>query len=110
MRSGDTNNTSNREEVINMGKGQSGRPKIVPESHQAIDLMKYEIAAEMGLPVGANRKQDLNSEFASELGQVPSSNQREDYWGYISSRDTGAVGGTITARLIQKAEQTLLSL
>ena len=32
---------------------------------------------------------------------------KEDYWGHISSRDAGAVGGTITQRLIQRAEETL---
>jgi hypothetical protein len=93
-----------------MGRGQSGRTKIVPESHQAIDQMKYEIAAELGLPVGKNGAGSMNTEFASELGDPSSRNNKEDYWGYISSRDTGAVGGTITARLVQKAEQSLLSL
>lgn len=92
-----------------MAKGQSGRRKIVPESHGAIDQLKYEIAAEMGLPVGKNAAQ-FNSEFASELGATNNAIVREDYWGYISSRDTGAVGGAITSRLVQKAEQTLFSL
>lgn len=29
--------------------------KVVPESHQALDALKYEIAAELGLPVGKNK-------------------------------------------------------
>lgn len=100
-----------------MAKGQSGRRKIVPESHQAIDQLKYEIAAEMGLPLDYQQNSQQNAihaEFSSELGAVShaqhASQQKEAYWGHISSRDAGAVGGAITSRLIQKAEQSLLSL
>jgi hypothetical protein len=83
--------------------------KIVPESHQALDLMKYEIAAEMGLPVGKSLA-DMNVEFATELGTFSSSSIKEDYWGHITSRDAGAVGGAITSRLVRKAEETMFSL
>lgn len=96
-----------------MGKGSSNNnTKVVPESKQALDLLKYEIAAELGLPVGKQALQSLdsNTEFASELGAIPVSSIKEDYWGHIASRDTGAVGGTITKRLIQRAEETLFSL
>lgn len=83
--------------------------KVVPECHKELDLLKYEIAAEMGLPVG---QQITNSdvEFATELGSIPASSVKEDYWGHISSRDAGAVGGAITSRLMKKAEEILLSL
>ncbi|TBL72981.1 alpha/beta-type small acid-soluble spore protein [Paenibacillus thalictri] len=83
--------------------------KVVPECHKELDLLKYEIAAEMGLPVG---QQMTNSdvEFATELGSIPASSVKEDYWGHISSRDAGAVGGAITSRLMKKAEEILLSL
>ncbi|MVP01534.1 alpha/beta-type small acid-soluble spore protein [Paenibacillus lutrae] len=86
--------------------------KVVPESHKALDLLKYEIAAEMGLPVGkqALSSLDFNAEFASELGSIPAASIKEDYWGHISSRDSGAVGGAITSRLIRKAEEVLFSL
>lgn len=96
-----------------MGKGQGGsNTKVVPESKAALDMMKYEIAAELGLPVG---KQALGSfsadtEFATELGALPVGSIKEDYWGHIASRDAGAVGGHITKRLIQRAEETLFSL
>ncbi|SDE34916.1 Small, acid-soluble spore protein, alpha/beta type [Paenibacillus sp. UNCCL117] len=83
--------------------------KVVPESGKALDILKYEIAAELGLPVG-KQVANLNVEFATELGAIPSQSVKEDYWGHIASRDTGAVGGTITARLIRKAEETLFSL
>lgn len=58
----------------------------VPNAHQAMDNFKYEIASELGLPV----KQGS-----------------EDYWGEVSSRDCGAVGGHMVRRMIQYAEQQL---
>ncbi|MCF8566400.1 alpha/beta-type small acid-soluble spore protein [Alicyclobacillus tolerans] len=63
-----------------------GKPQLVPQAHKALDDMKYEIAAELGLPVYQGS---------------------EDYWGEIASRDTGAVGGRITKRLVEYAEQVL---
>lgn len=85
--------------------------KIVPECQQALDRMKYEIAWELGLPVGSNASQLGNVEFATELGTISASSvQNGNYWGHIASRDTGAVGGAITSRLVKQAEQTLLGL
>lgn len=66
-----------------MGRGKS---QIVPGCHKALDDMKYEIAAELGLPVHQGS---------------------EDYWGHVAARDAGAVGGHITRRLIEAAEQML---
>ncbi len=94
-----------------MAKGQSSRNrKVVPESAQALDQLKYEIAAELGLPVGKRAALGADAEFATELGVIPAYSMKEDYWGHIASRDAGAVGGTITRQLIRKAEQTLLGL
>jgi hypothetical protein len=84
--------------------------KVVPESKQALDILKYEIAAELGLPVGKNMMSNLDTEFATELGAIPSTSMKEDYWGHIASRDAGAVGGHITKRLIQRAEEVLFTL
>ncbi|WP_010278936.1 alpha/beta-type small acid-soluble spore protein [Paenibacillus senegalensis] len=86
--------------------------KLVPESKQALDQLKYEIAAELGLPIGNHSVSFSNAdaEFAGELGTFSRNSQKEHYWGHLSSRDTGAVGGTITKRLIQKAEETLFNL
>ncbi|MCL6625432.1 alpha/beta-type small acid-soluble spore protein [Alicyclobacillus shizuokensis] len=61
---------------------------VVPGCHKALDDLKYEIAHELGIPVYQGS---------------------EDYWGEIASRDTGAVGGRITARLVAYAEQVLAS-
>ena len=65
-----------------------GNPQVVPGSHKALDDMKYEIAAELGLPVHQGS---------------------EDYWGEILSRDAGSVGGRMTRRLVEYAEQVLAS-
>lgn len=88
----------------------AGNRKIVPECHQALDQLKYEIAAELGLPVGRNAAAFGNTEFATELGSIPGASIQEDYWGHIATRDTGAVGGAITSRLVKQAEQTLFGL
>jgi small acid-soluble spore protein A (major alpha-type SASP) len=73
--------------IKKMAKGSdtSGR-QLVPQAHQALDNMKYEIAAELGLPVYQGS---------------------EDYWGNLTSRDCGAVGGKMVRRLIQMAEEAL---
>ena len=97
-----------------MAKGSAKRRQIVPESHKALDALKYEIAAELGLPVGPGRRGAAgaaDTEFAGELGEMGAAgyNGKEDYWGYIASRDSGAVGGHITRRLIQQAQQDLLN-
>ncbi|GIP40973.1 hypothetical protein J31TS4_42530 [Paenibacillus sp. J31TS4] len=86
--------------------------KLVPASKQALDQMKYEIAAELGLPVGNPYAalSDANTEFAGELGSIGTARKQEEYWGHIASRDAGAVGGHITKRLIQKAEEALFTL
>lgn len=69
-----------------MARGQWGKQQLVPEAHQALDNMKYEIAAELNIPVYQGS---------------------EDYWGNISSRDCGAVGGSMTRKLVQDAEKTI---
>lgn len=84
------------------------RKKLVPQCSKALELMKYEIAAEIGLLGGGS--QDFNSEFADELG---GSSQGQSYsldWGSVSSRQNGYIGGSITKRLVQQAEQTLYGL
>jgi hypothetical protein len=70
-----------------MGTGQE-RPSnwlVVPESYQALDQFKYEVASELGI-------------------QTP----QNGYWGTMTSRDCGAVGGNITRKLVQLGEQQLM--
>ncbi|MBI6873699.1 alpha/beta-type small acid-soluble spore protein [Clostridium aciditolerans] len=69
-----------------LGQSGSGRTQLVPEAHSILDNMKYEIA------------EDLN------LGVHQGS---EDYWGEVSSRNCGKVGGEMVRRLISMAEQSL---
>lgn len=86
--------------------------KLVPASRDALYQMKYEIAAELGLSVAYPQQSsgDVTSEFASELGATSNgtSYATKDYWGHLTSRDAGSVGGGITKRLIQQAQSTLL--
>lgn len=52
---------------------------VVPQANQALDQMKYEIAQEFGVSLGAD----------------------------TTSRQNGSVGGEITKRLVQMAERQL---
>jgi hypothetical protein len=86
---------------------------VVPQARQVLDELKYEIAAELGLPVGKLPKTDmanLDAEISSELGETSGKYGGKDDWGHISTRDAGAVGGAMTARLIRRAEEMLFSL
>lgn len=68
------------------GQDSSGRTQIYRDAHQALDNMKYEIASEFSIPVYQGS---------------------EDYWGSITSRDCGKVGGTMVRRMINMAEQEI---
>ena len=59
---------------------------LVPEAKQAMYQFKYEMASELG----------INPEYKS------------GYWGNISSRECGAVGGHMVRRMIAEAEQSLM--
>lgn len=69
-----------------MGAGQSrsSNTLVVPQANKALDQLKYEVAQELGI-------------------QIP----QDGYYGFMTSRDTGAIGGNITRRLVQIAEQQL---
>lgn len=68
------------------GQNGSGRTQLVPDSHHMLDNVKYEIASEFAIPVHQGS---------------------EDYWGNITSRDCGRVGGTMVKRMINLAEQEI---
>jgi small acid-soluble spore protein A (major alpha-type SASP) len=57
---------------------------VVPQASQALDQLKYEVAQELGI-------------------QIP----QDGYYGNMATRDTGAIGGHITRRLVQIAEQAI---
>jgi hypothetical protein len=62
-----------------MARSNNSNQKLVQGSQSAIDQMKYEIAQEFGIQLGADQ----------------------------TSRANGSVGGEITKRLVQFAEQSL---
>ncbi len=66
-------------EVKTMANNRSSNQLVVPGVQQALDQMKYEIAQEFGVELGADS----------------------------TSRANGSVGGEITKRLVQQAEQQL---
>jgi hypothetical protein len=78
--------------------------KVVPECRAALERMKYEIAAELGLAAPAY---DLTTEASGELGARPEAVYGRVQWEAITTRDAGSVGGMITRRLIRQAEQLL---
>ncbi|GIN38007.1 MULTISPECIES: alpha/beta-type small acid-soluble spore protein [Heyndrickxia] len=62
-----------------MANNNNSNQLVAPGAQQAIDQMKYEIAQEFGVNLGAD----------------------------TTSRANGSVGGEITKRLVQMAEQQL---
>lgn len=70
-----------------MAKGSNtGNRALVPGSEQALDTFKYQVAREVGINQAAIQ---------------------DGYWGELSSRACGKVGGTMVKRMIQLAEQAL---
>lgn len=84
--------------------------KLVPASKEALYRMKYEIAAELGLPVAYSYGDHYgDTEFSGELGMTAgygNGKMPHDDWGHLTARDAGSVGGEITKRLIAQAEQS----
>lgn len=63
---------------------RSSNQLIVPQAQQALNQMKLEAAQELGV-------------------QIPS----DGYYGNVTTRDAGSLGGYITKKLVQIAEQQL---
>lgn len=57
---------------------------LVPQARAALEQLKFEVAQELGI-------------------QLP----QDGYYGNMTTRDMGSIGGSITRRLIQMAEQQL---
>lgn len=69
-----------------MGSGQKRNTLMVKEAYQALEQFKYEVARELNI-----NTQPIQG----------------DYWGYMTSRDCGAVGGHMVKRMIEAAERSL---
>lgn len=80
---------------------------IVPQCKSALNQMKYEIAAEFGLYSGGYAGGGEDTEFAGELGAAGASTGGTVHWSSLTSRQAGSVGGEITRRLVQQAEQVM---
>ncbi len=92
---------------------RSSNKIVVPESSEALNKMKYEIAAELGLTNEVITQDRFGyTEFASELGGMESAASAPGsvQWSKIATRDAGSVGGHITRHLIERAEQILKGL
>lgn len=80
----------------------ANRSLVVPECSKALEQMKYEVAAELGVPVFRNAA-GADAEFASELGSAPVAAPKP-YYGELTAREAGSLGGGITRRLVQMGE------
>ncbi|MGO4107118.1 small, acid-soluble spore protein, alpha/beta type [Paenibacillus sp. YAF4_2] len=59
---------------------------LVPGARAALEQLKYEIAQELGITLPA-----------------------DGYYGHMTTREMGSIGGSITKRLVQLAEQQIAS-
>ncbi|MBO2943896.1 alpha/beta-type small acid-soluble spore protein [Paenibacillus sp. F411] len=69
------------------GQGRRNRSSnnlVVPQANAGLQQMKYEAAQELGVSI-----------------------PQDGYMGHYTSRETGSLGGYITKRLVQMAEQQL---
>ena len=67
-----------------MTSGQRTSTPLIPQATRALDQFKYEVAQERGI-------------------KVPT----DGYWGNMTTRDTGTIGGYMTRKLVALAEQQL---
>jgi hypothetical protein len=69
-----------------MGTGQKSNSYLVKAAGPALNKFKYEIANELNI----------------DLSKV-----QGGYFGYMPTRETGAIGGNMVRRMIEAAERTL---
>ena len=67
-----------------MASNKSSNQLVVPQAQAALNQMKMEAAQELGV-------------------QIPA----DGYYGNVSTREAGSLGGYITKKLVQIAEQQL---
>ncbi|TCM97252.1 small acid-soluble spore protein alpha/beta type [Paenibacillus sp. BK033] len=84
---------------------RSSNRVVVPECKEALNQMKYELAAELGLFASHGVSVGADTEFADELGGVSGGTRIQ--WREVTSRDVGSIGGSITQRLVAQAEKVL---
>ncbi|MFD0586446.1 small, acid-soluble spore protein, alpha/beta type [Paenibacillus sp. GCM10027627] len=67
-----------------MSANRSSNQLLVPQATAALDQLKYEVASELGIAI-----------------------PQDGYYGNITTREAGSIGGSITRRLVQIGEQSL---
>lgn len=67
-----------------MAQSRSSSTLLVPQAMAALDRMKFEVAQELGIAI-----------------------PQDGYYGSMATREAGSIGGSITRRLVQIAEQSL---
>ncbi|QHT62286.1 alpha/beta-type small acid-soluble spore protein [Paenibacillus lycopersici] len=67
-----------------MANNSGSNQLVVPQAGAALDQMKYEVAQELGISL-----------------------PQDGYYGNITTKDAGSIGGSITRKLVQIAEQSL---
>ncbi|MEF2244030.1 alpha/beta-type small acid-soluble spore protein [Paenibacillus sp. IITD108] len=77
---------------------------VIPEARASLNQMKYEIAQEFGLMPAEAAPGSADTEFAGELGAI-SGAPKVPQWSSMTTRQTGSIGGEMTRRLVQQAEQ-----
>ncbi|WP_127532784.1 alpha/beta-type small acid-soluble spore protein [Paenibacillus kobensis] len=66
-----------------MAQGNSNQ-LVVPQASAALDQLKYEVASELGIALS-----------------------QDGYYGNLTTKEAGSIGGSITRKLVQIAEQSL---
>jgi len=67
-----------------MSRNRNSNQLLIPQAIEAIDRLKFEVAQELGIAI-----------------------PQDGYYGNILTKDAGYIGGNITRRLVQIAEQSL---
>lgn len=69
---------------MTLASGQRSNTHLVKGITKAMDQFKYEVAQELGIATPV-----------------------DGYWGTMTTRDTGTIGGNMTRKLVAMAEQQL---
>ncbi|WP_057763364.1 alpha/beta-type small acid-soluble spore protein [Cytobacillus praedii] len=74
------------------------RRPLVPESRQALDLLKNQVMKNKGYPIDQENPDHVKYEVANEVG-VP---LQKGYNGSLTSKEAGKVGGEIGGNMVKE--------
>lgn len=101
---------------------RKNKTRLVPEVEQALELLKMDIARELGLVDGSSGStlesalEKYKHEIACELGidsfvkQKGWQNASSDMCGAVGSRMGGRIGGNMVKQMIEMAEKELAGI